>query len=107
MQANNLQDSLSYLIIPRQLLQHKEVSLATAFIYSYMLARHRLFTNKGMKFFESIPCIAENCSVSESTTKTAIKVLSKLGLIEVKKLQGAKHYKNYYIVHDKYRLTKD
>lgn len=99
------QDSLKYLIFSRELMKEfPDLSLTTAHIYSYMLARYRLFSNKNAKFFDSIESIAENCFCSTGSVKTALKDLSEVGLLIIGKLRSAKHNKNTYEVIDKYNL---
>ena len=98
-------DNLKYLIVSRELLkEYEDITLTTAFIYSYMLARYRLFSGKQSKFYESIESIADNSFCSAGSVKTALKDLERIGLLKVSKLPGAKHFKNCYIVIDKYSL---
>lgn len=100
MQTNNLLDS--WVVVPAILDQHKDCTLATAWVYSYMLCKYQWFKSKKQEYFESQTEISKSARVSHASVKLAIKYLKDKALIEVSKKKGSMHYNNQYVVKDVY-----
>ena len=71
----------TWLKLPLELLQHKQTSLSTKIIYTYMLWRYQFFSVKGSKYFEAQDTIATMCNVSRKTVNESIQKLSSLGWV--------------------------
>lgn len=97
---NKLLDS--WTAIPAILDQYTDCTLATAWVYSYMLCKYQWFKSKQQQYFESQSEISKSARVSLSSTKLAIKYLKDKQLIEVTKKKGAMHFNNQYVVKDVY-----
>ena len=108
MQANNnspgeqklLLDS--WVLIPRILDHHKDCTITTAWIYSYMLCKYQWFKSLNQEYFESQSEISTSARVSQFSVKQAVKYLREKGFLEVSKRQGAVHFINQYVVKDVY-----
>lgn len=104
---------LDYVRIPLKMMQTGNFKAEACLVYSYMLNRYRYFTelaksrHKHVEYYESIPAMSNQISVSESTIKRSLKVLKQYGYIEYQLTRRGNSFNNSYTVYDKHNIYQN
>lgn len=104
---------LDYVRIPLKMMQTGNFKTEACLVYSYMLNRYRYFTelarsrHKPVEYYESIPAMSQQISVSESTIKRSLKVLKQHGYIEYQLTRRGASFNNSYTVYDKHNIYQN
>lgn len=92
--------------LPSELVKRDDLSLSDKFVYTYMLYRYSFFVLSQKKsYYESQETIASALNLSKRTVATAIKNLTKVGLVRIteKTFTGSVCTNKYY-VDDLYKI---